>query len=66
MLKVVHLECVVLFQKRKREDDQRLPFYLRDMKTPETPYGSFLVKNPSPATRKFFKRQFDELSRYEV
>ena len=53
--------------KRKREEDnkQSTPFILRNVKTPETPYGAFLGKNPSKETRKFWKLQCDELGRFE-
>ena len=52
--------------KRKREDDAKLtPYLLRNIKTPETPYGAFLEKNPSRETRKFWKLQCDELGRFE-
>jgi hypothetical protein len=56
-----------MFQKRKREDDENLPFFLQGMKTPDTPYGAFMGNpNPSPTTRKIWKRQCDELKRYQV
>ena len=53
--------------KRKREDENKhtTPFILRNIKTPETPYGAFLGKNPSKDTRKFWKLQCDELGRFE-
>ena len=38
---------------------------MRNVKTPETPYGAFLGKNPSKETRKFWKLQCDELGRFE-
>ena len=50
--------------KRKRQDDDKLPFQLAIMKTPETPYGAFLGNdNPSPKTRKFWKHQCDQLQK---
>ena len=52
--------------KRKREEDAKVtPYILRNVKTPETPYGAFLEKNPSRETRKFWKLQCDELGRFE-
>jgi hypothetical protein len=37
------------------------------LQTPDTPYGAFLGRgNPSPKTRKFWKRQCDELGRFEM
>ncbi len=57
-------------QKRKRFEDEikenEANFYIRNVKTPETPYGAFLKKDPSPRTRKFFKRQCEELGRFEL
>jgi hypothetical protein len=53
--------------KRKREAESKYstPFILRNVKTPDTPYGAFLGKNPSKETRKFWKLQCDELGRFE-
>ncbi len=52
--------------KRKREDED-LPYYLHGVQTPNTPYGAFLGDpNPSPKTRKFWKKQCEELGRYEM
>merc|ERR1712126_793192 len=55
-------------QKRKRDEDTHhvTPFILRNVKTPETPYGAFLGKNPSKDTRKFWKLQFEEMGRFEM
>ena len=55
--------------KRKREnedDDANLPFLISDMKTPDTPYGAFLKADPSPKTRKLWKRQCEDWSRYQM
>ena len=52
-------------RKREEENKQPTPFILRNVKTPETPYGAFLGKNPSKETRKFWKLQCDELGRFE-
>lgn len=52
--------------KRKRDENEKpSPYILRNIKTPETPYGAFLEKNPSRETRKFWKLQCDELGRFE-
>ena len=47
----------------KNESDETLPFYLSNIKTPETPYGAFLGKNPSPKTKKFWKKKCDEMGK---
>ena len=36
------------------------------IQTPDTPYGAFLGRNPSPKTRKFWKLQCDEAGRFEM
>ena len=51
--------------KRKRFDN--IDFAIRGMATPETPYGAFASgPNPSPRTRKFFKKQCDELGKFQL
>ena len=54
-----------LKRKREGENQHTTPFILRNVKTPETPYGAFLGKNPSKEVRKFWKLQCDELGRFE-
>ena len=49
--------------KKRGRTDETLPFYLTDVKTPETPYGAFLGKNPSPRTKKFWKMKCDEMGK---
>ena len=57
-------------KKRKRESSGSgqadSPFALHGIKTPETPYGAFMGKAPSPKTRKFWKLQHEELKRFEM
>ena len=54
--------------KRKREEEEKqykTPYFLKDVKTPETPYGAFLGKNPSKDERKYWKLQCDQMGRFE-
>jgi hypothetical protein len=50
----------------RKGNNEHLPWYLHNAKTPETPYGAFLGGNPSPTTRKLWKHQCKELGKYEV
>ena len=47
--------------KRKRDTSND---ELADMPTPKTPYGEHLGADPSPDTRKFFKRRRDETMKF--
>ena len=58
-------------KKRKRESSGEpssgtSPFVLHGIKTPETPYGTFMGRALSPKTRKFWKLQLDELKRFDM
>ena len=59
-------------KKRKRESSSGkgegppTPFALHGIKTPETPYGTFMGRAPSPKTRKYWKLQLDELKRFDM
>merc|ERR1712173_108348 len=56
-----------LKRKREEESQPKTPFILRNVKTPETPYGAFLGKKcPSKNTRKYWKVQWDEMGRFEM
>lgn len=55
-----------LKRKRDQENDRNLPFFLDAVKTPKTPYGAFVSSNPSTLVKKFWKRQCDELGRFEM
>ena len=50
----------------KRKADEIEDFALRGVSTPDTPYGAFLGKNPSKSTRKFFKKQCEDLEKFGV
>jgi hypothetical protein len=50
----------------RQASKKSLPFYLENVKTPETPYGAFLGRNPSPQTKKFYKRQCADFERFEM
>jgi hypothetical protein len=52
---------------KRRRTDFEDDYYLRGVSTPDTPYGAFLVgPNPSPRTRKFFKKQCQELGKFQL
>jgi len=48
----------------KRKRDSAGPF--DDMPTPKTPYGAHWTPNPSPNTRKYYKKVIDHMPNYEL
>ena len=51
-------------QAGKRKRDSSGPF--DDMPTPKTPYGAHWTPNPSPNTRKYYKKVIDHMPNYEL
>ena len=48
--------------KRKRSED----FFIKGVATPDTPYGAFIHPNPSPGTRKYYKKMCDEAGKFQA
>ena len=54
---------------KRKYDDCLEDFALRNVSTPDTPYGAFMARpgsKPSPRTKKYYKKQCDELGKFQL